>query len=185
MKLGLVTAIAIIGLFVLSLIITQMPAGDNSVRFGILTLLPPLVAIALAFITKETVLSLFVGVFVGEFMLCVNDVNIISTAINAFLGILAGIITSGSIIIVFIQKSLKKLIKNELEHISTQIKNLDVSQCKNFLVGFLADVEQGNELDKVELERAYEIYDHYINDLKQNSYIHNRWVQLMENMKGK
>lgn len=111
--------------------------------------------------------------------------NITIGQINAFLGILAGIITSGSIIIVFIQKSLKKLIKNELEPISTQIKNLDVSQCKNFLVGFLADVEQGNELDKVELERAYEIYDHYINDLKQNSYIHNRWVQLMENMKGK
>lgn len=111
--------------------------------------------------------------------------NITVGQINAFLGILAGIITSGSIIIVFIQKSLKKLIKNELEPISTQIKNLDVSQCKNFLVGFLADVEQGNELDKVELERAYEIYDHYINDLKQNSYIHNRWVQLMENMKGK
>lgn len=111
--------------------------------------------------------------------------NITIGQINAFLGILAGIITSVSIIIVFIQKSLKKLIKNELEPISTQIKNLDVSQCKNFLVGFLADVEQGNELDKVELERAYEIYDHYINDLKQNSYIHNRWVQLMENMKGK
>lgn len=111
--------------------------------------------------------------------------NITIGQINTFLGILAGIITSGSIIIVFIQKSLKKLIKNELEPISTQIKNLDVSQCKNFLVGFLADVEQGNELDKVELERAYEIYDHYINDLKQNSYIHNRWVQLMENMKGK
>jgi hypothetical protein len=111
--------------------------------------------------------------------------NITIGQINVFLGILAGIITSSSIIIVFIQKILKKLIKNELEPISTQIKNLDVSQCKNFLVGFLADVEQGNELDKVELERAYEIYDHYINDLKQNSYIHNRWVQLMENMKGK
>ena len=106
--------------------------------------------------------------------------NITIGQINAFLGILAGIITSGSIIIVFIQKSLKKLIKNELEPISTQIKNLDVSQCKNFLVGFLADVEQGNELDK-----AYEIYDHYINDLKQNSYIHNRWESLLDKMKGK
>lgn len=106
--------------------------------------------------------------------------NITIGQINAFLGILAGIITSGSIIIVFIQKSLKKLIKNELEPISTQIKNLDVSQCKNFLVGFLADVEQGNELDKVEIERAYEIYDHYTNDLKQNSYIHKRWQELME-----
>lgn len=111
--------------------------------------------------------------------------NITIGQINAFLGILAGIITSGSIIIVFIQKSLKKLIKNELEPISTQIKDLDVSQCKNFLVRFLADVEQGNELDKVELERAYEIYDHYINDLKQNSYIHNRWESLLDKMKGK
>ena len=75
MKLGLITAISIIALFVLSLWISQTPAdADNSVRFGILTLLPPLVAIGLAFITKETVLSLFVGVF-------------ISTAINAFLNL--------------------------------------------------------------------------------------------------
>lgn len=111
--------------------------------------------------------------------------NITIGQINAFLGILAGIITSSSIIIVFIQKSLKKLIKSELEPISTQIKDLDVSQCKNFLVRFLADVEQGNELDKVELERAYEIYDHYVNDLKQNSYIHNRWESLLDKMKGK
>jgi flagellar biosynthesis/type III secretory pathway chaperone len=111
--------------------------------------------------------------------------NITIGQISAFLGILAGIITSGSIIIVFIQKSLKKVLKNELEPISTQIKDLDVSQCKNFLVRFLADVEQGNELDKVELERAYEIYDHYINDLKQNSYIHNRWESLLDKMKGR
>lgn len=86
MKLGLIAAISIIALFVLSLWISQTPANDdNAIRFGILTLLPPLVAIGLAFITKETILSLFMGVFVGEFMLCVNDVNIISTAINAFL----------------------------------------------------------------------------------------------------
>ena len=96
MKLGLITAIAVIALFVLSLVITQMPEGENSLRFGILTLLPPLIAIALAFITKNTVLSLFVGVFVGEFMLCVNDVNIISSAINAFLGIGQQVIKSMS-----------------------------------------------------------------------------------------
>ena len=88
MKLGLVTAVSIILLFVLSVWISTTPAdAANSVRFCILTLLPPLVAIALAFITKETVLSLFVGVFVGEFMLCCNDLNIISTAINAFLNL--------------------------------------------------------------------------------------------------
>ncbi|MDO5832273.1 MAG: Na+/H+ antiporter NhaC family protein [Methanobrevibacter sp.] len=86
MRIGIIAAVSIIALFVLSLLISSTPAGDdNAVRFGVLTLLPPLVAIALAFITKETVLSLFIGVFVGEFMLCVNDLNIISTAINAFL----------------------------------------------------------------------------------------------------
>ncbi|MBQ2666100.1 Na+/H+ antiporter NhaC family protein [Methanobrevibacter sp.] len=86
MKLGLVAAVSIIALFVLSLWITALPENsDNAVRFGILTLLPPLVAIGLAFITKETVLSLFIGVFVGEFMLNINDLNIINTAINAFL----------------------------------------------------------------------------------------------------
>ena len=86
MKSGIIAAVSIIALFILSLWISQTPANDdNSIRFGILTLLPPLVAIGLAFITKETILSLFMGVFVGEFMLCVNDLNIVSTAINAFL----------------------------------------------------------------------------------------------------
>ncbi len=85
-RIGLITAVTIIALFILSLWISSTPAdADNSVRFGILTLVPPLVAIGLAFITKETILSLFVGVFVGEFMLCVNDLNIISTIVNAFL----------------------------------------------------------------------------------------------------
>lgn len=111
--------------------------------------------------------------------------NITLGEIGAFLGLIAGIITSGGVIIHFTQKELKKVLKKELEPISTQIKDLDVSQCKNFLVRFLADVEQGNELDKVEIERAYEIYDHYINDLKQNSYIHNRWESLLDKMKGK
>ncbi len=94
MRLGLIAAVSIILLFVLSLWISTTPAdADNSVRFGILTLLPPLVAIALAFITKETILSLFIGVFVGEFMLCANDLNIISTIINAFLNLGAQVIS--------------------------------------------------------------------------------------------
>lgn len=113
--------------------------------------------------------------------------NITLGQISAFLGLIAGLIASVSAIILFLQKSLKKVIKNELEPMSIQIEKinsnvngLDVSQCKNFLVRFLADVEQGNKLDEVEKERAYEIYDHYINDLKQNSYIHKRWEELVE-----
>lgn len=116
--------------------------------------------------------------------------NITLSQIGAFLGLIAGIITSGGVIIALMQKVLKKTIKNELEPMSIQIekisedvKTLDTNQCKNFLVRFLADVEQGNELDEVEKERAYEVYDHYTNDLKQNSYIHKRWNELMEKEK--
>lgn len=113
--------------------------------------------------------------------------NITLGQISAFLGLIAGLIASVSAIILFLNKSLKKVIKNELEPMTIQIEKinsnvngLDVSQCKNFLVRFLADVEQGNKLDEVEKERAYEIYDHYTNDLKQNSYIHKRWEELVE-----
>ena len=84
-KMGLIIAGVVIALFVLSLYISNLPEGDNAVRLGLLTLIPPLVAICLAFITKETILSLFAGVFIGEFMLCINDTNIITTAVNAFL----------------------------------------------------------------------------------------------------
>ena len=94
MKIGIIAAVSIIALFALSLWISSIPANENNaIRFGILTLLPPLVAIGLAFITKETILSLFLGVFVGECMLCVNDLNIISTIINAFLQLGAQVIS--------------------------------------------------------------------------------------------
>ena len=81
--------------------------------------------------------------------------------------------------IVYLSNLLKKLLDKAFFPINKKIDDLDISQCKNFLVRFLADVEQNNELDEVEKERAYEIYDHYTNDLKQNSYIHKRWGELM------
>lgn len=78
----------------------------------------------------------------------------------------------------YLSNVLKKQVKKTLQPIEDSIKELDVSQCKNYLVRFLADIEQGNAIDEVERERAYEIYDHYTNDLKQNSYIHKRWEEL-------
>ena len=97
--------------------------------------------------------------------------------IATFLAFLVGIIGSIEYLSIRIQKQVNKTLKP----INDNIKELDVSQCKNFLVRFLADVEQGKQLDSVEKERAYEVYDHYTNDLKQNSYIHRRWEELMEN----
>lgn len=105
--------------------------------------------------------------------------NITLSQISTFLAFLVGFISS----LVYLSKILKKVVENTLKPINESIKTLDISQCKNFLVRFLADIEQGNKLDEVEIERAYEIYDHYTNDLKQNSYIHKRWDELMEKEK--
>ena len=61
-----------------------------------------------------------------------------------------------------------------------KINELEKNQCKNFLVRFLADVERGQKMDDIEVKRAHDVYDHYTNDLKQNSYIHDKWEKLMK-----
>lgn len=61
------------------------PAAANAQRFGLWTLLPPLLAIALAFITKETVSSLFLGVLSGTFLLELNGFNVFEALFKGFL----------------------------------------------------------------------------------------------------
>lgn len=61
------------------------PAEVNAEKFGFLTLLPPLVAIVLAFITKNVVISLFLGILAGAFLLNLDGFNILSALLGAFL----------------------------------------------------------------------------------------------------
>ena len=68
----------------------------------------------------------------------------------------------------------------QFEPLYTKIDKLDINQCRNYLVDFLADVELGIKKDETQVKRAYEIYDHYVNDLRGNSYIHDKWERLMK-----
>ena len=52
-------------------------AAVNSAKFGMWTVLPPLVSIVLAFLTKNVVVSLFIGTITGCIMLQLNGFNII------------------------------------------------------------------------------------------------------------
>jgi len=72
----------------------QTVAEINSERFGVWTIIPPLVAIILAFITKNVILSLFIGVFSGTFLLQLNGFNVGSAFIGGFLDIINRIIGS-------------------------------------------------------------------------------------------
>ena len=82
--------------FLLTLIVVMMTstavfaadegvAAANSAKFGIWTILPPLVAIALAFITKNVVISLFLGTISGCFLLQITDNGFIYSIIHSFL----------------------------------------------------------------------------------------------------
>ncbi|MGL4874109.1 MAG: Na+/H+ antiporter NhaC family protein, partial [Clostridium sp.] len=62
--------------------------------FEIWTIIPPLVAIVLAFITKNVVVSLFVGTLAGCFMLQLGGVNIFGGMVQAFLDLVQRILNS-------------------------------------------------------------------------------------------
>ena len=66
----------------------------NADKFGIWTLIPPVVAIVLAFITKNVVISLFIGIFSGSFILNLGTGSLISVFIKAFLDIVNRALTS-------------------------------------------------------------------------------------------
>lgn len=90
--------------------------------------------------------------------------------------LIASLITAVTTIIVAIKKILVKM----FEPINKKIDNLDMGQARNYLVDFLADVENGEKKDECQIERAYELYDHYTKDLGGNSYIHSKWQKVME-----
>ena len=83
-------------------------------------------------------------------------------------------------VIITIIVAMKKVLNKQLEPLNKKIDNLDLNDCKNFLVRFLADVERGQTIDEVEEKRAYDVYDHYKNDLNGNSYIKDKWEKLMK-----
>lgn len=61
--------IAVLLILTLILTIPVFAENDEEIDFGWLSILPPLVAIVLAFVTKQVLLSLFLGVFLGATML--------------------------------------------------------------------------------------------------------------------
>ena len=62
-----------------------------------------------------------------------------------------------------------------------QIHKMDVKECRRFLIDFLVDVEKGIEKNEVQWKFAHDVYDHYINDLKENSYVKDFWERVVNN----
>ncbi|MBC2575753.1 Na+/H+ antiporter NhaC family protein [Peptostreptococcus canis] len=70
-------------------------AQTNANKFGIITIIPPLLAIVLAFITKNVVVSLFLGVLSGSFILQLgNGENPVTATVFAFLDFISRALSS-------------------------------------------------------------------------------------------
>ena len=104
--------------------------------------------------------------------------------IAAGLALLAGLITSVTLIIKNLKTWFKKMIqpefesvKQEMQKVSKSVENVDKESCKNYLVTVLSRVENGNTLDEIERERLYEQFEHY-KTIGGNSYIRRKFEQL-------
>lgn len=86
---------------------------------------------------------------------------------------LASILSACTVIAVAIKKWL-------IDPVMKKIDKLDVHQCRNFLVEFLADIDAGVEKDECQIRLAYETYDHYRKELGGNSYVKDKWEKLMK-----
>ena len=87
------------------------------------------------------------------------------------------------------ERIMNKMIENDTEinqkidGLSKDVKIVDINQCKDVVISYISALEQGKEIDPVFEERAFEAMDRYTNVLKQNSYIHKRWVDVVESKK--
>lgn len=78
-----------------------------------------------------------------------------------------------------ITKIIKRMILSEFQSLNRQIRKLDVKECRLFLIDFLVDIDAGVEKNEVQWKFAHDVYDHYTNDLKENSYVKDFWERVM------
>lgn len=111
--------------------------------------------------------------------------NITLEQIAAGLALIVGIIASVVYLKNRIEEALEKLLdakfkalNGRIDTIENKIDKVDMETCKNFLVRFLADVENGTVILPQEDQRFWEEYQHYL-DNKGNSYIQ-EWVDRLK-----
>lgn len=115
--------------------------------------------------------------------------------ITTFISVIAGVITGLGIIAKFLDNMMKKWVTSLIDPLNKKIEdynsemirlleknreeihNVDLSQCKNFISRYLADMERERDLTEIEYERFNDILQHY-DEIGGNTYVHNRIEKL-------
>ena len=97
---------------------------------------------------------------------------------------LVALISGLGYLVTQVKKWITKLLEQQFQEIYDRIDSLqkqmeivDMESTKNYLVGFLSDVEKGAMIDEIQKERFWEQFEHYTNS-GGNSYIKNKVEQL-------
>ena len=93
----------------------------------------------------------------------------------------ASVSTAVATITGFLMRWLNKKLTAMIEPMQRQIHKMDVKECRRFLIDFLLDIEHREEKDEVQWKFAHDVYDHYINELKENSYVKDKWERVVFN----
>lgn len=101
--------------------------------------------------------------------------NITISQIITFIIALAGFIGALSTICSVIKKSIDKGLDKIQAPFYDKINKMDIMQCRIFLINHLEEKLRGVNKSEYEEVLAHEIYEHYTNDLKSNSYVHDLW----------
>lgn len=105
--------------------------------------------------------------------------------IAGWLAFIASIIGSVVVISKVIAQSAYKWHKGEmkpiidkLDDISDKLKNVEIDNCKNYIVNFLSKIEAGDMVTNDSMRRFWENYNLY-QSLGGNSYVH-EWVERLK-----
>lgn len=72
-----------------------------------------------------------------------------------------------------------KTTNDKIDDLAGALRTLDIQTTRNFLVRYLADIERGQFIYDSEKQQFWNEYDHYIKELKENSFI-SKWVERLE-----
>lgn len=88
--------------------------------------------------------------------------------IASAIALLAGLITGGGIIIKQVRKALENALTEKFNAVDVRLDDLNDSldvmkkdACMNYLVAYLNDVANGQQMDEVATKRFWELYDYY------------------------
>lgn len=82
-----------------------------------------------------------------------------------------------------IKEELKPVIKelkntnDKLDNLENRINEVDINRCKDYLVNFFSKIEQEKEVDEIEKEHFFAVYQNYTRK-GGNSYIHSKYEKL-------